>query len=148
MRPTVLAVGVLIGSAGCLAPAVAGDRAAILAVLAAQADAWNRGDLDAFLEGYWRSDRTVFASGGAVHRGFEAMAKRYRAAYPSREKMGRLSFSNLEFERLEGDRAVVTGSWELDLGGTERRPGGVFTLIWHRFADGWKIVHDHTSSRP
>lgn len=124
------------------------DRREILAVLAAQAEAWNRGDLDLFLTGYWRSDQTVFASGDKVHRGYQAMADRYRAAYPTREKMGRLTFSNLAFEQLEGDRAVVTGSWELEVAGQEKRPGGVFTLLWRRFADGWKIVHDHTSSRP
>lgn len=121
------------------------DRKAILAVLDAQVAAWNRGDLESFLDGYRRSDRTVFAGGDKVHRGFDAMAERYRAAYPSREKMGRLSFSNLAFEQLEAGRAVMTGTWELD---TEKRPGGVFTLIWARDADGWKIVHDHTSSRP
>jgi len=83
-----------------------------------------------------------------VHRGFDAMARRYKEAYPTREKMGRLSFSSLTFEQLDGDRAVVTGSWELEIAGSDKRPGGVFTLIWRKFDDGWKIVHDHTSSRP
>lgn len=133
--------------AGCAAPDPAPEREAIVAVLTAQADAWNRGDLDAFLRGYWNSEHTVFAGGGQVHRGYEAMAKRYREAYPTKEKMGRLSFSNLAFESLEPDRAVVTGSWELELTGSDQRPGGVFTLLWRRFPDGWKIVHDHTSSR-
>lgn len=124
------------------------DRRDILAVLSAQAEAWNRGDLDAFLTGYWHSDETVFAGGGTVHRGIRAMEERYRTAYPTREKMGRLTFSNLAFELLEGDRAVVTGSWELEVAGQEKRPEGVFTLLWRRFPDGWKVVHDHTSSRP
>jgi L-asparaginase / beta-aspartyl-peptidase len=134
--------------AGCATASSESGRPRILAVLAAQADAWNAGDLDAFLTGYWNSDRTVFAGGGTVHRGFQAMAERYRTTYATREKMGRLSFSNLVFEQLEEDRAVVTGSWELEIAGAEKRPGGVFTLLWRRFADGWKIVHDHTSSRP
>jgi beta-aspartyl-peptidase (threonine type) len=124
------------------------EKHEILAVLALQAEAWNRGDLDAFLEGYWKSDRTVFAGGDKVHRGFQAMAERYRATYPTREKMGRLTFDNLAFEQLETDRAVLTGSWELEIAGAEKRPGGVFTLLWRRFPEGWKIVHDHTSSRP
>jgi len=117
-------------------------------VISAQAAAWNRGDLDEFLTGYHRSDRTVFAGGDAVHRGFDAMAKRYRTTYSSKAKMGQLTFSKLTFEQLEGDQAVVTGSWELELDGSDKRPGGVFTLIWRRFPEGWKIVHDHTSSRP
>jgi beta-aspartyl-peptidase (threonine type) len=134
--------------AGCATPDPAGDRREILGVLSAQAEAWNRGDLDAFLSGYRRSEATVFAGGDKVHRGFEAMAQRYRESYPAKEKMGRLAFSNLAFEQLEPGRAVVTGSWELEVAGTEKRPGGVFTLIWRRFDEGWKIVHDHTSSRP
>jgi len=138
----------LLALPGCASPDAARERQEILNVLQSQAAAWNRGDLDAFLVGYWRSEQTVFAGGDKVHRGFDAMARRYREAYPTREKMGRLSFSNLAFEQLETDRAVVTGSWELEIAGSEKRPGGVFTLIWRRFDDGWKIVHDHTSSRP
>jgi beta-aspartyl-peptidase (threonine type) len=140
---------VLVAAAsGCATPDLERDRQDILGVLGAQAEAWNRGDLDAFLAGYRRSDRTVFAGGDKVHRGFEAMARRYREAYPTKEKMGRLTFSNLAFEQLEPAQAVVTGSWELDVAGTDKHPGGVFTLIWRRFDEGWKIVHDHTSSRP
>ncbi|HVE40967.1 MAG TPA: nuclear transport factor 2 family protein [Planctomycetota bacterium] len=139
---------VLLALPGCATPDAGRDRQEILDVLQMQAAAWNRGDLDAFLAGYWRSDRTVFAGGDKVHRGFDAMARRYREAYPTREKMGRLSFANLAFEQLETDRAVVSGSWELEIAGSEKRPGGVFTLIWRKFDDGWKIVHDHTSSRP
>lgn len=123
-------------------------KSEILAVLTAQAEAWNRGDLDAFLTGYWKSEETVFAGGDKVHRGFDAMAARYRSSYPTREKMGQLAFSNVAFEQLDADRAVVTGSWELTLAGSDKKPGGVFTLLWRRFPDGWKIVHDHTSSRP
>ena len=133
---------------GCAATPAARDRQEILGVISAQAAAWNRGDLDEFLTGYHRSDRTVFAGGDAVHRGFDAMAKRYRTTYSSKARMGRLTFSNLTFEQLEGDQAVVTGSWELELDAADQRPGGVFTLIWRRFPEGWKIVHDHTSSRP
>jgi len=137
----------LLAVAGCATATVEADRSAILAVLAAQAEAWNRGDLDRFLDGYWRSDRTVFAGGGDVHRGFEAMAARYRKTYGTREKMGKLAFSNLSFESIEADRAVVTGSWELEIAGQEARPGGVFTLIFRRVPEGWRIVHDHTSTR-
>jgi ketosteroid isomerase-like protein len=142
MRP----LGILL-LAGCAAANVDADRAAILSVLSAQAEAWNRGDLDRFLEGYWKSERTVFAGGSDVHRGFEAMAARYRKTYGSREKMGKLAFSALSFESIEADRAVITGAWELEITGQETRPGGVFTLIFRRVPEGWRIVHDHTSSR-
>ena len=138
----------LIALGACAGTEVPDDRKDILAVLVEQADAWNRGDLDSFLDGYWRSDRTVFAGGGTVRRGFEAMAERYHSTYPTREKMGRLTFSNLVFEQIGSGQAVVTGSWELELAGQEKRPGGVFTLLWRKVPQGWKIVHDHTSIRP
>ena len=83
---------------GCAAPDLPRERKEILGVISTQAAAWNRGDLDEFLTGYHRSDRTVFAGGDAVHRGFDAMAKRYRQTYSSKAKMGRLTFSRLTFE--------------------------------------------------
>jgi beta-aspartyl-peptidase (threonine type) len=131
--------------AGCATFQPEPEKAHILKVLTDQAEAWNRGDLDAFLKGYWRSDQTVFGGGGDIHRGFDAMAARYRKSYDTREKMGTLTFSNLKFESVEPDRAVVTGSWELQR--ASDKPGGVFTLIFRRFPEGWRIVHDHTSSR-
>lgn len=137
----------LLLAAGCDGVKPEDPRASILEVLTRQAEAWNRGDLDRFLDGYSRSEKTVFAGGGTVHRGFEAMAERYRKKYGTREKMGKLAFSNLAFESIEADRAVVTGSWELEIAGHETRPGGVFTLLFHRLPEGWRIVHDHTSSR-
>ena len=137
----------LLAACASAAPDLQAERSAVLSVLDAQAAAWNRGDLERFLEGYWRSERTIFAGGGQVHRGFEAMAERYRKTYGSREKMGTLSFGSLVFESMEADRAVLTGSWELDLAGSPTRPGGVFTLIFRRLPEGWRIVHDHTSSR-
>ena len=141
-------VVLFLAAAGCSTSSPVRDRLEIQAVLEAQADAWNRGDLDAFVDGYRRSEETVFAGGDKVHRGFDAMVRRYHETYPTREKMGKLTFSRVTFEQQDADRAVVTGSWELELAGTDKRPGGVFTLIWKKFGEGWKIVHDHTSSRP
>lgn len=131
--------------AGCATFDPASEQTQISKVLSDQADAWNRGDLDRFLDGYWRSDQTVFAGGGNIHRGFDAMAARYRKSYDTREKMGTLTFANLTFESIERDRAVVTGSWELKRAADT--PGGVFTLIFRKLPEGWRIVHDHTSSR-
>lgn len=142
----VSAFAVLLAAGACAAVDPSEDRRRIVALLEMQREAWNRGDLDAFLDGYWRSERTVFAGGDRIHRGFDAMAARYRSAYDSREKMGTLAFSNLTVESIEGDRAVVTGAWDLELADGSR-PGGVFTLFLRRFPEGWRIVHDHTSSR-
>src|SRR5436305_2918204 len=113
-------------------------------VLGAQQDAWNRGDIDRFMSGYWRSDQTVFVSGDEVTRGWQKLLDRYKKKYSDRAKMGTLTFSDLEITPLSNDSAVVLGSWRLKR--ENDQPHGRFTLIFHRFPEGWKIVHDHTSA--
>ena len=116
----------------------------IESVLHAQQDAWNRGDIDAFMNGYWRSDETVFVSGDDVERGWQKVLERYKKRYSDRAKMGTLSFSNLEVTPLSDDSAVVLGSWQLRRANDE--PHGRFTLIFRRFREAWRIIHDHTSA--
>jgi len=118
----------------------------ISAVLKMQQEAWNRGDIDAFMQGYWRSEQTVFVSGDEVTRGWQKVLDRYKTKYSDRAKMGTLTFSNLEITPLSNDSAVVLGSWKLNRANDQ--PHGRFTLIFRRFPDGWKIVHDHTSAAP
>lgn len=113
-------------------------------VLRAQQEAWNRGDVDAFMDGYRRSDETVFVSGDEVTRGWQKVLDRYKKKYSDRAKMGTLTFSNLEITSLSDDSAVALGSWRLKRANDE--PHGRFTLIFRRFPEGWKIVHDHTSA--
>jgi ketosteroid isomerase-like protein len=113
-------------------------------VLRAQQEAWNRGDVDAFMDGYRRSDETVFVSGDEVTRGWQRVLDRYKKKYSDRAKMGTLTFSNLEITSLSDDSAVALGSWRLKRANDE--PHGRFTLIFRRFPEGWKIVHDHTSA--
>ena len=116
----------------------------IRAVVQAQQEAWNRGDIDGFMNGYWRSEQTVFVSGDEVTRGWQKVLDRYKAKYSDRAKMGTLTFSNLEITPLSDDSAVALGSWQLKRATDE--PHGRFTLIFRRLPDGWKIVHDHTSA--
>ena len=115
-------------------------------VLDDQTAAWNRGNLDAFLDGYWRSPKVVFQSGGTRHDGFDAMRDRYRKRYQADGRaMGQLAFADLEIEPLGPASAVVRGRYNLTMpDGTH--PTGLFTLIMRRFDDGWKITHDHTST--
>jgi uncharacterized protein (TIGR02246 family) len=119
------------------------DREAIGAVLRAQQSAWNRGDVGAFLEGYWHSPELTFSGSSGVARGWDAVLARYKKNYPDRAAMGQLSFSDLEFRFLGPDAALVLGKWRLQREKDEL--GGVFSLVWQRFPDGWKISHDHTS---
>jgi beta-aspartyl-peptidase (threonine type) len=120
------------------------DRAAIEAVLNAQQAAWNRADVDAFLVGYWHSPELTFSGSSGVSRGWDGVLARYKKNYPDRAAMGQLDFSELEFRFLGPDAALVLGHWHLkrDKGDI----GGVFSLVWQRFPDGWKIIHDHTSA--
>lgn len=121
------------------------EVAAIKAVLDRQEADWNRGDLDAFLEGYWHSPRLVFQSGGDRNDGFDAMRERYRRRYKAEGKaMGKVTFSRVEIQTLGPDAAFVRGAWKLDFP-DGKKPGGLYTLIFRKFPDGWKIVHDHTS---
>jgi ketosteroid isomerase-like protein len=119
---------------------------AIRSVLERQEADWNKGDLDAFLTGYWNSPKVVFQSGGDRHEGFEAMRARYYKRYKADGKaMGRVAFSKVEIESLGPECAMVRGAWRLTLPDGSH-PGGLFTLIFRKFADGWKIIHDHTSA--
>jgi ketosteroid isomerase-like protein len=120
--------------------------AAIRAVLDEQVAAWNRGDLDAFMQGYAKLPELSFYSGATVTSGWEQTLQRYRAKYQSGgNQMGKLTFSDLEIHVLAPDAAWVGGRWQLEM--TDgKRPGGLFTLIFRKLPDGWKIVHDHTSS--
>jgi beta-aspartyl-peptidase (threonine type) len=119
------------------------DDAEIRAVMSAQVTAWNRGDVDGFMNGYARSGATEFMSGDKLTRGWQTVRDRYKKKYDSREKMGTLTFSELKITRLAGDAALVIGRWRLARKGD--KPHGRFTLLFRRTPDGWRIVHDHTS---
>ena len=115
----------------------------IRAVMNDQVAAWNRGDIEGFMSGYWRSDKLTFVSGSNVTRGWQPTLDRYKKNYDSRAKMGTLAFSDLEITVLSKDAAVVLGSWSLAR--DKDNPHGKFTLVFRKFKDGWRIVQDHTS---
>ncbi|MGH9905305.1 MAG: YybH family protein [Pyrinomonadaceae bacterium] len=117
---------------------------AVKAVLEAQRDAWNRGDLAGYMNGYHRSPGIVFISGDNLTRGWQTVFDRYQKNYDSREKMGTLTFSDLETTVYSNDLVVMNGRWHLQRAKDE--PHGRFTLIFRLTRQGWKIVQDHTSS--
>jgi ketosteroid isomerase-like protein len=120
--------------------------AEIRSVLRMQQGAWNRGDIDGFMNGYARSKSTIFISEDTMRRGWETVRDRYRKKYSDRAKMGVLTFSDLEIVPLSPDSALAFGRWKLQL--AKERPHGRFTLIFRRLPEGWRIVHDHTSAAP
>jgi len=107
-------------------------------------EGWNTGDLEAFMAPYWKSDQLRFASGGKVSFGWQTVLDRYRKRYPDKAAMGHLVFSDLDVTLLGEEEAMVFGRWRLERADDE--PSGLFTLILRRLPEGWRIVHDHTSS--
>ena len=117
--------------------------AEIRAVMVAQVAAWNRGDIDGFMNGYAKSRDTEFVSGAKITRGWQTVRDNYRKKYDSREKMGTLKFSEIKVTPLASDAAIVLGRWQLVR--RKDKPHGTFTLLFRRMPAGWRIVHDHTS---
>ncbi len=122
------------------------DKDAVESVLRVQQEAWNRHDLDAFIAGYWKSAELTFFSGAKQTSGWQATLDRYKATYASPgHEMGKLAFSALRIEMLGDDAAFVRGAWGLTMS-DGKTPHGLFTLVFRKFPEGWKIVHDHTSA--
>ncbi|MGB2636767.1 MAG: DUF4440 domain-containing protein [Candidatus Acidiferrum sp.] len=118
-------------------------REAITSVLTEQQSAWNRSDVNAFMKGYWDSPELTFAGTSGITRGWQPVLVRYQKNYPDQKAMGHLDFSEVEVHPLGKDAALVLGRWHLQRDTGEL--GGVFTLVFQRFPEGWKIIHDHTS---
>ncbi|HUD12720.1 MAG TPA: nuclear transport factor 2 family protein [Terracidiphilus sp.] len=127
------------------------DEAAIRAALAAQADAWNRADIPTFMQTYENSPDTTFI-GATLRKGYGPILERYTKAYTTPEQMGKLTFGNLEIRLLPTsggvvEYAVVTGTFHLDRAahGEAKKDDGIFSLVWRKGPQGWKIILDHTS---
>jgi hypothetical protein len=115
----------------------------IRAVLTEQQECWNKGDIDCFMQGYWNSDSLRFIGKSGVNRGWQATLDNYKKSYPDKAAMGTLNFELLNLEPLGADNYLVTGKWKLIRKSDE--PNGLFTLIWKRFDNEWKIIYDHSS---
>lgn len=112
-------------------------------LLARQAEAWNRADLDEYMQTYWKSEELTFSAGGRTTRGWQATLDRYRKRYATPEQMGRLTFEQLETRRLGPDASLMLGVWKLDRRNEPMQ--GNFSLVWQRIDGRWVIVHDHSS---
>ena len=115
-------------------------------ILDAQAEAWNRGDIEDFMEHYWKSDALTFSGGGKTVRGWAATLDRYKQRYPTREKMGQLRFDIDRVQVLGETAALVLGRYHLTIG--DETPQGNFSLVFERIDGRWCIIHDHTSHLP
>jgi ketosteroid isomerase-like protein len=135
-------------ASGALRPAPPQDdpETAIGKVLAAQQADWNRGDMGAFMAGYWNSPEITFAGSKGFTRGWTTVLERYRKTYAGKQAMGTLDFSDLEIRPLGPEAALVLGRWHLQRQAGD--VGGIFTLVFRKFPEGWRIIHDHTTQSP
>ena len=139
-----LIAGALLGTCSKLVGAAeSSDENQIRQLLLLQTDAWNRGDIDSFMAGYWKSDETAFVGANGITRGWQAVLDRYKKNYPGREAMGQLTFSNLEVHVTCPDAAFAIGQFELKR--ESDKPAGIFTLDFRKFPEGWRIILDHTT---
>jgi uncharacterized protein (TIGR02246 family) len=117
-------------------------------VLTVQRDAWNRGDLEAFMQGYWKSDQIRFAGGDSFKYGWQATLKSYQNGYPTAAAMGKLDFDLVEVREISPDVVYVFGTWKLTRANEapDKAPHGLFTLIAERKDGAWVITRDHTSA--
>jgi ketosteroid isomerase-like protein len=143
---SVMAISILSLTA-CQKQAATSDSesiAQIQAVLDRQVEAWNRHDLEGFMEGYWNSPDLTFYSGSTAVSGWKTTIDRYRLRYQSEgAEMGHLEFSDLKIEPLGPNAAFVRGRWRLAMSSGDQ--SGLYTLTFRKLEDGWKIIHDHTS---
>ena len=151
MRRVFLVLALVLTGSAVHAQTRGGDEGSIRAAIAAQAAAWNRADIPAFMQTYEDSPETTFI-GSTVRKGYGRILERYRKAYATPEQMGTLTFSNVEVRLLPGscgsvDYAVVTGNFHLERAakGEAKKDDGIFSLMWHKGPTGWKIVLDHSS---
>jgi beta-aspartyl-peptidase (threonine type) len=147
-RVLALLVGLLVLSAYGLAESksqpAAGATQQVRAVLDMQVAAWNNGDLQRFMEGYWKSPELTFFSGATITKGWQATLERYQKRYQAEgREMGKLTFSDLDIELAGPDSAWVRGRWQVVT--SKEKLGGLFTLLVKKRPEGWRIVHDHTS---
>jgi uncharacterized protein (TIGR02246 family) len=139
---------VLVLSVACSATDMPGPDAArdVRAVWTTQVEAWNRGDLEGFMAGYWKSPDLVFFSNGTETRGWQATLDRYRARYQAEGKeMGTLDFPELDILTLGPDAAMARGRWRLKMR-DGKESSGMTSVVFRKLPEGWRIVHDHSSA--
>ena len=149
--PLLLAALVTLGACASTAPPApdaAAVEAGVRATLDAQVAAWNAGSVRGFMDGYARTDTLRFLSGGTVREGWEEALYGYVRGYPDAAAMGQLAFTDLHVHPLSARNALAWGRWRLQRDGDAEGagPGGLFTLVLAATPDGWRVVHDHTSS--
>ena len=144
LRVAVAIVAVAISLSAAASSDAASVDSAVRTVLQSQVEAWNHHDLEVFMSGYWNSPELTFFSGTTETKGWQPTLERYRRTYQAEGRaMGQLSFSDLQVQALGADAAFVRGRFHLMMP-DGKQPSGAFTLVFRKFPEGWRIIHDHT----
>ncbi len=112
-------------------------------VMQAQEIAWNDGDIETFMLGYWKSEKMTFAGAKGITYGWEQTLRNYKKGYPDVDAMGQLKFTVTEIFPISENAAYLLGKYELFA--KDGNSSGYFTLVWRKINGAWKIVSDHTS---
>jgi len=129
--------------AGCTNSTFEADKLAIQQAMESQATCWSRGDLDGYMNGYWKSDSLRFMGKKGITKGWKTTLDGYKKSYPDKAAMGKLVFDIVSYERLNPNQMFVTGRWTLLR--EKDTLGGYYSLIWQKIDGEWKVVFDHTS---
>ena len=139
-------IGLAIALSGCASSSDPSKE--VREVMEAQQAAWNRGDIETFMDGYDRADTTTFVSGDQLIRGWQTVLDRYKKQYSSREQMGMLTFAELTIQPIGSGLALADGRWQITRAATSKEGAlhGRFTLLFQRIENRWRIIHDTTTS--
>jgi len=119
------------------------DEVAIRNILAEQSAAWNQGNIEGFMKGYWENDSLMFIGKKGLTYGWKNTLSNYRKNYPDAKAMGQLTFTIIKVKPLSDLYQEVIGKWHLER--TEGNLEGHFTLLFQKIKGNWVIVMDHSS---
>ena len=119
---------------------VPGMPSEVVSTMQSQQDAWNSGDIDSFMIGYWESDSLLFIGKSGVNNGYQKTLSNYKKGYPNKEAMGNLTFTNRSWTQLSDDVALLIGAWKIS-----EEQHGMYSLIWKKIEGKWVIIADHSS---
>lgn len=119
------------------------DKVEIKIAMEKQVKCWSNGDLDGYMDGYWKSDSLRFLGRKGLRKGWQTTLNNYKKAYPDKSAMGKLIFKNISFEPLNNKQIFVVGEWALER--EKDTLSGYYSLIWEKIDGQWKVIFDHTN---
>lgn len=128
---------------GCNSNNFENDKKEIMKVMDLQAQNWSNGNIEGFMDGYWKSDSLRFLGSRGLTKGWQTTLDNYKKAYPDKRAMGKLVFDYISFEPMNQKQMFVVGKWTLER--EKDTLGGYYSLLWQKFGEEWKVIFDHTN---